>query len=205
MRTYWDYLIIKLNEIKLNNHRTYLSSHTLKTQNLDMVSATLELLDSELQSSSDLEFLLSAKVPFDWPPGEYDRPAIEFFRSCLAENPAASGWYTWYAILRESKGNPAILVAAGGFFGPPGENKTVEIGYSVVSGYRSKGFAKEIVTALVAYAFSNSDAVCVIAHTNKENTASVKALERCGFSLDGNGEEPETVRYKITRVIFDRK
>jgi [ribosomal protein S5]-alanine N-acetyltransferase len=179
--------------------------YTIKTKNLDIIAASAELLDAELNSSSNLGYLLNTIVPEDWPPGEYDRSAVEFFRSCLTENPDSLGWYTWYAILRESQGYPSVLVAAGGFFGPPGENKTVEIGYSVVSGYRLKGYAKEIVTALVTYAFSNSDADCIIARTGEENTASISVLERCGFFFDGSTEEPGIVRYKFNRTINDRK
>jgi len=90
-------------------------------------------------------------------------------------------------------------VGAGGYFGPPDAGGTVEIGYSVVSGFRARGFAGEIVRALVEHAFSTSGVKRVIAHTQPENIGSVKVLERAGFFLVGAGQEPGTVQYAHLR------
>ncbi len=49
------------------------------TGRLLLVAATPDHLRTELDSPSKLGFMLNADVPADWPPGEYDRKAQEFF------------------------------------------------------------------------------------------------------------------------------
>ena len=76
--------------------------------------------------------LLCVDVPASWPPGEYDRDALEFFKSKL-EGAAAEhrGWYGWYVMSLSGDGARQSLVAAAGYLGPPSDGG-VEIGYSVV-------------------------------------------------------------------------
>ncbi len=168
---------------------------TIRTQRLDLVPATIEHLDAELLCPDRLTGLLDAVVPDGWPPGEYDRPAVEFFRRRLVENPDAQGWYAWYAIERSVEGGLAMLVGAGGYFGPPAPEGTTEIGYSIMPGFRGRGLASELAGALVARALATPGVTRVIAHTRPDNVASVKVLERCGFFPAGAGSEPGTIRY----------
>jgi [ribosomal protein S5]-alanine N-acetyltransferase len=173
---------------------------TLRTDRLVLVAATLAHLDAELVSPFELGALLQARVPESWPPGEYDRTAVEFFRARLLENPEAVGWLGWYALHQPDTDRPPVVVGSGGYFGPPSSEGTVEIGYSMVPEFRGKGFATELVQALLGRAFSVPGISQVIAHTHPENIGSVTVLERCGFSVSGPGLEPGTVRYFRSRV-----
>ncbi len=170
----------------------------IRTERLDLVAASIDYLDAELESPLRLAALLGARVPEGWPPGEYDRPAIEFFRARLAENPEAVGWYGWYAVERGGEGRPATLLGAGGYYGPPSADGTVEVGYSILPVFQGRGFATELVRALVARAFSTTGVARVIAHTFPGNAGSVKVLERSGFVPVGPGREPGTVQYALT-------
>ena len=167
----------------------------ITTPRLDLVPATVELLDAELEAASSLASFLDAWVPDGWPPGEYDRRAIEFFRARLAEDPEAVGWYGWYALLRAGHGHPRTLVGNGGFCGPPSPNGLLEIGYSVVPAFEGRGFATELVRALVSHAFKTPGVSRVIAHTHPENIGSIKVLERSDFLFAGPGGEPGTVQF----------
>ena len=101
-----------------------------------------------------LETLFEAEILPSWPPGEYNRHAIAFFRDRLMkEGEAVADWYVWYAIRRATAGDSAALVACGGYFGPPLADGTVEIGYSVVPEWRRHGYATELVQALTKRAF----------------------------------------------------
>jgi [ribosomal protein S5]-alanine N-acetyltransferase len=166
----------------------------IQTQRLDMVAATFEHLCAELDNREQLESLLGAAIPADWPPGEYDRAAVAFFRDRLAETPCAAGWFTWYAIERATSHRVARVVGAGGYYGPP-NGGSVEVGYSIVGGCRNRGFATELVGALLERALSQSGVRRVIACVNSENGASIRVLDRCGFVLAGEGQEPRTLRY----------
>ena len=168
----------------------------MTTSRLELVPATLTLIEAELNSNSRLASALGAHVPDDWPPGEYDRPAIEYFRAKLSANPEHVGWYGWYAILRPTDSEPATLVGAGGYFGPPVSNDVVEIGYSVVHSFKGRGYATELVRALVEYAFATGRVKRIVAHTTPENIGSVKVLEKSGFRFVGSGKDPGTVEYE---------
>ena len=172
----------------------------IRTERLALFPASVALLDAELESPEKFAQLLDASVPAGWPPGEYDRPAIEYFRECLVANPDAAGWYGWYAVLQPSQGGNATVIGAGGYFGPPVDG-VVEIGYSILTDFQRCGYATELVRGLMARAFSFPAVKRIIAHTHVGNYASIKVLERCGFICDGPGEEAETVRYSLTRPI----
>jgi RimJ/RimL family protein N-acetyltransferase len=171
---------------------------TIRTDRLDLVAATLDHLEAELRSPSELARLLGAIVPADWPPGEYDRQAIEVFRSRLAEDRGAAGWYGWYAIRRSSEPPGGTVIGAGGYLGPPGADGTVEIGYSIVPRFEGRGYATELVRALVGHAFSAPGVTRVIAHAHPDNIGSVKVLEKCGFSVAGPGGESGSLQYQLS-------
>ena len=174
----------------------------LRTKRLDLVAATLAHLEAELASPSTLGPLLGVCIPPGWPPGEHDPHALEFFHAQLkAGGPDHVGWYTWYAITRNSHGQRESLVACAGYLGPPSEG-TAEVGYSVVPSARRRGYATEIVAALVGHAFAESSVHQVIAHTSDANAASTQVLLRCGFERVGHGSEPESVQYRKKRTPY---
>jgi RimJ/RimL family protein N-acetyltransferase len=168
---------------------------------LDLVPGTIALLEAELESNDRLASLLGARVPGSWPPGEYDRGAIAHFRQCLRDHPDAVGWYVWYAVLRGTGKEPRALVGAGGYFGPPNAEGTVEIGYSIVPECTGQGYATELVHALVDHVLASKQVRGIIAHTNMENVGSVKVLERVGFRMTGAAEESGSVTYALYRPV----
>jgi len=172
----------------------------LASPRLTLVAATLEHVRTELEAPGQLASLLGAEVSGDWPTGEYDRDAMEFFRERLEEGgETAAGWYGWYAVRAADADGPRALVGAGGYFGPPDEEGRVEIGYSVLPGWQRRGYASELVRALVAQAFTFPRVRQVIAHTTAENAGSVGVLARCGFVQAGPGAGPETIRFEHSR------
>lgn len=177
-----------------------ISSLELTTPRLVLVAGTLEHVEAELQGRDALRSMLGATVPEDWPPGEYDRDAQEFFRGRLAGGgPAMVGWITWYGITRSPAGAREALVAGAGFFGPPSEG-VVEIGYSVVPGARGAGYATEIVAALCTFAFSHDAVQTVIAHTTPDNVPSQRVLLKCGFTEAPAASPPGDLEYTLRRA-----
>lgn len=168
----------------------------ISTDRLDVVAATLAHVEAELAAPERLADLLSAQVPASWPPGEYDRAAMEFFRGRLREGgPSVEGWYGWYAIRRAAPGSPAALVGAGGFLGPPSEG-VAELGYSVAPEHRGRGYATEMARALVRRALDTPGVRKVVAHTTRGNAPSVFVLEACGFRPTGEDAATGRVRFE---------
>lgn len=175
---------------------------TLSTPRLELVAATLEHICAELETPDRLASLLHARVEPGWPPGEYDRDAMEFFRERLQENDRESaGWYSWYAIQRASPASPSVLIGAGGYFGPPNETGDVEIGFSIMPDWQRSGYATEIACALIEHAFADMRVKTVIAHAACGNVASRKVLEKCGFREVERDETPDTRRFEIRRSV----
>jgi RimJ/RimL family protein N-acetyltransferase len=169
---------------------------SFRTQRLELVAATLEHVLAEFSGRGALAALLKVQVPSSWPPGEYDRDALEFFKSKLeSASPEEHGWYNWYVISLGTSGFGQSLVAGAGYFGPPSRG-TVEIGYSVVPEARGQGYATEIVEALVAHAFKSQRVRSIIAHAQDTNEASSSVLRRCGFRAVGPGLAAGSTRYE---------
>ena len=69
------------------------------------------------------------------------------------------------------------------------ENGEVETGYGINEKYRCQGFMSEALTAISDWALNQSKVLKVIAETEKENTASHKVLQKCGFKKYKETEE----------------
>lgn len=65
-----------------------------------------------------------------------------------------------------------------------------EIGYGIAKEYQGIGYATEAVTAATLWALQQKAISCVTAEVEKENIASVRVLEKSGFTPTGRiGEE----------------
>ena len=157
-----------------------------QTPRLTILAASRALLTAELHKPQYFPVLLGAAMPADWPPGEYDRDAMQYFLEQLtAGGRDAAGWYGWYA-LRKAEGDvPRTLVGTGGFTGPPDAAGTVEIGYSIAADWRGQGLATELVAGLLQQAADTGLVRRLVAHTPPENLASQRVLLANGFISEG--------------------
>ena len=57
----------------------------------------------------------------------------------------------------------------------------VELGYLLAEEHRGKGYAKEAVNAVLAYAFRELGLLRVVAEIDKDNTASLQVAKNCGM------------------------
>jgi RimJ/RimL family protein N-acetyltransferase len=79
----------------------------------------------------------------------------------------------------------AQVVGFGSFKGQPRDEGTVEIAYATFPPYEGRGIASAIAAQLVAIARRCTDVEVVVAHTLREENASVRLLRRLGFELVG--------------------
>lgn len=85
--------------------------------------------------------------------------------------------FTLYMIRTAEDG---LAVGGIGFFGPPGEDGAVELGYGLVAAARGRGVATEALRAAVVLARANG-ATEVKADTALDNLASQRVLDKAGF------------------------
>ena len=72
-----------------------------------------------------------------------------------------------------------------GLFDIDHESESCEIGYSLGSKWWGKGYATEVVNAVIDFAFSSIGAHRVQATYHPDNKASAKVLEKCGMRYEG--------------------
>ena len=162
---------------------------------LEVMPATVALARAEIGDRDEFARLLGASVPDNWPP-ETLADALPLFLGWLEASPDQAGWFGWYALAADNVAAAPVLVASGGFMGPP-QVGTVEIGYSVLPQFQGQGYATELVTCLVRWAMGQPGVTCVVAETEWANPASVRVLIKAGFTPSGPENEPGGARFEF--------
>ena len=121
--------------------------------------------------------LIAATLPADWPGVDL----LDVLPMQAGASPETERFGVWLIVEQES----STVVGDIGFFGPPGADATVEIGYSVVSGRRRRGYASEAASAVVIWALAQPEVSAVVARCDAGNDGSVRTLERAGFARAG--------------------
>ncbi len=163
------------------------------TDRLELVPATLPLLETAQAGDAAIARALQAAIPASWPPEFYGPQSLEFTRERLAQGPEQAGWWLHWFVLRE----PRTLIGYGGFKGPPTEDGTIEIGYAIVDDHQRKGYATEVTAAMIADARTRATVRRVLAETMPDRTASIRVLEKLGFTLLGPAAEEGVVAYEL--------
>lgn len=161
------------------------------TARLRLVAMTPTLLDADGESAPALASLLGASVPAEWPDANWEPHVLSFIKRQLAERTETAGWHR-YVLLR---GVQQTLIGTCNAH-PTGEHEA-EIGYAVLQPWQGCGYATEATRALLQGVFA-SGARSVVAHTFPHLPSSIRVMEKCGFTFDGQGKEG-TVRYRLER------
>jgi ribosomal-protein-alanine N-acetyltransferase len=171
----------------------------LTTPRLRLVASTVELVRAEIEDHQRFGRLLGARVPAGWPPGEAADALRWFLERLEHADPADAGWYGFYAIVVHGEPDSPVLVGGGGTLGPPIDGR-VEIGYSLMPEFHGRGYATEMMAAVVEWIERDSRVRRIEAETAADNAPSRRLLDRLGFEESGPGREPETLRYRRTTV-----
>ncbi len=173
----------------------------LITTRLELVAATVELAQAEINKLPEFARLLDVPRPESWPPPLNDEYSQQnFLASLLKAGPEDAGWNLWFCIRRDPRG----LVGNAGFKGSP-RNGLVEIGYSMLEAHQRNGYCTEAARALIRWAFQHPAVNLVIGHTLPCLTPSIRVMEKCGFVFAGDGpieDGMRTIRYELTRERF---
>lgn len=146
-----------------------------------------EQLDRSHQQQERLAGALEAVIPAEWPPEAHDRQVVEWVLGQLAHADEPSGWFLWYILQRAERTGRPVAMGIAAFKGPPDPAGTVELGYTILPGFRGHGYATEAVSALVGWAFSHRAVSQVLVDVRPHMTASIRVAEKCGFQLLGEG------------------
>ncbi len=75
------------------------------------------------------------------------------------------------------------------------DGRKAETGYEMLPKYQGKGYMREALGAILEYAFEKLNLQTVEAYTHKDNAASTRLLEKCGFRLTPQTAENNNVVY----------
>jgi RimJ/RimL family protein N-acetyltransferase len=175
----------------------------IRTEHLDLVPATVEILKSDLHDHARLARLLDARVPFAWPPGGMnDEVLTEFLRMATEKtNPFFAGWY-W--VLDTPVTEDRVLVGCGGIASALNAPDTVLLGYAVLDEYQGQGYATDAIRHLIPGIFADRRITRIVATTWPDHGASIRVLEKNGFvctgmTLPSHGLEDGTIGYMLEK------
>lgn len=77
------------------------------------------------------------------------------------------------------------------------ETNYAEVGYELFPEFQNKGVMYEVLNALINYAFTALTFTHIEAYTHKNNVASRKLLEKCGFTLVPGKIDPDVAHNVI--------
>lgn len=178
---------------------TAMPSPRIRTERLDLIPATIAILESDRDDRRALARLLNAAVPAAWPPPLLDEGTLGEFVRMMAEwsDPL---FICWYWIRDDPAFGERILIGSGGIASSPAAQDTVLIGYSVLDEFQGRGYATEAVQGMIPVVFSLPGIRRIMATTHPDFAASIRVLEKCGFvyageAPPGEGIEEGTVVY----------
>ena len=108
-------------------------------------------------------------------------------RDQIARDPASAEWVVRAAVDADT----GQVVGHGGFHGPPDENGTVEVAYSVDPQFRRRGYARAILAALLERAAADPRVRSVRASIRPDNAGSLATIAGFGFRKVGEQWDPE--------------
>jgi RimJ/RimL family protein N-acetyltransferase len=152
-----------------------------------------ERLLLRLWPSHEVAAVLGGDRPAQWAedfPAEGDRAVATF----IDEHPDSLCEYGQRQIVERSTG---LVVGSIGLFWPPADG-AAEVGYGVVASRRNRGYALEATRALAGFALDSPEVHTVFAEVERSNPASVRVLEKAGWTPWGPSGSTGTVRLRTT-------
>ena len=146
----------------------------IATERMDLVPlppALLRLIAGG--RNAELERALGTRVPRGWVDGIPASLRLEQ----LAGDPSEEPWLVRAMVLRA----PRRLVGSVGFHQTPDASGRAEIGYDVVAAERRKGYAREGIHGLTAWAFATGRAHICVASISPDNAPSLALVRSLGF------------------------
>jgi len=176
----------------------------IHTPRLDLVAITPEAVRCEASASPEyrtqLEHILRATVPETWPAEHWDPHVLDYLSNLFAENPSVIGW-TRYITLRDESTRRRTLIGTFGSMHPGDKSRQIEVGYSILPAFQSRGYATEAMSAMLSWIQSFFPVRCFVAQTFPHLKPSIRVLEKSGFEFVGPGFEEGTILYRLDSVV----
>ncbi|HMH12336.1 MAG TPA: GNAT family protein [Edaphobacter sp.] len=165
------------------------------TSRLALIAITPETVWSEKAGDKRLGELIGCTIPKNWPHIDWEPHVFDFLLAQFDQHPDQIGWGR-YVALPFSDGSRTLIGTVGAFTKSAAPYEA-EIGYSLLPQFEGRGLATEAAKALVEFLRLDDRITSIIAHTFPSIPGSIRVMEKCGMSYDGEGEETGTIRYRM--------
>lgn len=181
-----------------------MTARPIRTRRLDLVPATGEILSADLNDHKRLSRLLDAEVPAAWPPAEMTREVLsEFYR--MESEKTDPLFACWYWVRDEPSAAGRVLIGSGGTGSAISGPETVLLGYSVLDAFQNRGYATEAVLGMIPTIFSHPRISRIMATTFPELKASIRVLEKTGFTCTGPTQAGEGLEEGSLGFVLERQ
>lgn len=153
------------------------SGQRLQTERLELLPLAPAAAAALLAAREQAAGIIGATLAPDWP----ERDLLDVLPTQAALAPEDAHFGIWVIVERDSR----TVVGSVGFFGPPGVEATLEIGYGIVPDRRRRGYATEATRALIEWARELPNVTAVLARCDPDNQPSIRILHGLGFSQTG--------------------
>jgi ribosomal-protein-alanine N-acetyltransferase len=165
------------------------------TSHLSLIAITPEMMKSEQAGDHRLGELIQCAIPPNWPLTDWEPHVFDFILTQLDKHPDQLGWHRYVGFLHSD--GSRTLIGSLGAFSKDATPAECEIGYSILPPFEGRGLATEGALSLIEYLRRDERITSIIAHTFPSIPASIRVMEKCGLTFDGDGEEAGTVRYRL--------
>lgn len=169
----------------------------LSTPRLRLTAMGADALDAWIEGNAAGLFELTG-VRFADPPAPPPLLGDDLasIRDRTAQEEDDTGWWVWLVSDRHDEGARGVC----GLGGPPDEEGTVVLGYSVYPEHEGKGIATEAAGALVAWALAQDGVRRVVATVPRWNAPSVAVARKIGMACVGADVDPEVGEVDVYEV-----
>jgi [ribosomal protein S5]-alanine N-acetyltransferase len=141
-----------------------------------MVSWTLELVQAAMYDKQELGQIIGVDVPHGFPNEPVRKYVLPAKLKHLEQDSTYGQWSGMIVHVSDS-----VVIGSMGFKSAPDEYGHVEIGYDIISSYQGHGYATEMATAFIRWAFDETNVTRITAECLASNTASIRVLEKVGM------------------------
>jgi RimJ/RimL family protein N-acetyltransferase len=157
---------------------------SIRTERLELVAFAPQAIRALIAGRRDeAERTLGLSLPAEFPNARDLDGFLPIQLKRMEDEPRRREW-----MARLMVGNPEGAVGHCGFHGPPDRIGRAEIGYTVFSRFRGRGYAKEAARGLVDWAFQMGERE-VYATVSPNNAPSLAVVRRLGFIQVGTQED----------------
>jgi RimJ/RimL family protein N-acetyltransferase len=165
---------------------TLVPHSAIHTPRLVLVPITLDIVEAVFTGDrAHVEKVAEASVPAAWPGRALIERAFSASLDRIRQAPEERLWGDRLMIMRDG---PRRIIGSVIFHGRPGEDGVAEVGYGVEAESQGLGIATEGTRAAVDWALAEPGVRMVRATTPPWHRASIRVLEKSGFTCAGTEE-----------------